>query len=425
MFGVFYTSCQWQFLIEFPFLTDPRVWPPFFLLLLFHQNFYGFRKIKSDPLRLRDAVVDCESKFWKFRHEKFQRGRPDLLSEIRKSNHTEAADKKEVDQLRSEVQDLRSRINSMAKDMEKLTALLQAAAPALAAEMFTTSTISNKKRKITPLPSPVGSSEATSVSPEPMPVTSLPDPHTAPDADLVLNLTNVTMGNVVEPQSSDMNKNLKVLVPNVPKIPPVPSPNQLTSAALRDESLASLSPVDEEILTSLFSLEPSSTIPADDDAILIGADPQELAVYADDDDVIDVEMPDMPMSIEPTKASITPQDHHHDHELITRMKDSLSKLPKNMQKLFIDRLIVLTSHPAALQAQVDAITALAEAAADEASKRLGAILTSDAESEKNMELASTILESFLARYSGQGVVPVDLDALDSLDDPLPVLPLDP
>lgn len=32
-------------------------------------NFYGFRKIKSDALRLRDAETSEESKFWKFRHE--------------------------------------------------------------------------------------------------------------------------------------------------------------------------------------------------------------------------------------------------------------------------------------------------------------------------------------------------------------------
>ena len=50
-------------------------------------NFYGFRKIKSDPLRIHDAANDEESKYWKFKHPKFQRGRPDLLAEIKKSNH--------------------------------------------------------------------------------------------------------------------------------------------------------------------------------------------------------------------------------------------------------------------------------------------------------------------------------------------------
>jgi len=386
-------------------------------------NFYGFRKIKSDPLRLRDAAVDCESKFWKFRHEKFQRGRPDLLSEIRKSNHTEAADKKEVDQLRSEVQDLRSRINSMAKDMEKLTALLHAAAPALAAEVFTTSSVPTKKRKITPLPSPVGSFEATSVSPEPMPVPSLPDAFNVHHSNPLSKANDNTSGNVIESPTIVKNTNLKVVVPQVPKIPPVPSPNQLTSAAMRDESLASLSPVDEEILTSLFSLEPSSNIPTDDDPILIGADPKELGVYEEDEVIdCDMEMPDMAISIEHCNSGEEAQDQC-DEPLIVKMKESLNKLPRNMQKLFVDRLFALTSHPSASQSQVDAITALAEAAADEANKRLGTSTSNDIESEKNVDRAISSLRSFLSRRNGNGAT-IDLEALDVLEDPLPVLPLD-
>lgn len=238
------------------------------------QNFYGFRKIKSDPLRLRDAVADTESKFWKFRHEKFQQGRPDLLSEIRKSNHTEAADKKEVDALRSEVYELRSKLNTMAKDMERLTSLLQSvvAAPALTDVIVPPP---SKKRKITPLPSPVGSYESTSqIAPEPMAVTSLP----------AVPITNV--GAVGKSPSSDKtltSSNFTVVVPaesGVPKIPPIPSPTTLSSANFRDESLTCLS-IDDEMLTSLFALDPSSSHPhvaADDDAILID-NPEEFGIY--------------------------------------------------------------------------------------------------------------------------------------------------
>lgn len=376
---------------------------------------------------MRDAAVDCESKYWKFRHEKFQRGRPDLLSEIRKSNHTEAADKKEVDQLRAEVQELRSRIHSMAKDMEKITSLLQAAAPALAAEVFTTSSSSSapsKKRKITPLPSPVGSLEATTtVSPEPMPVTSLPS--TAPlDSEFAFP----SVGNVpVDSPTVAKSTKLKVVVPHVPKIPPIPSPNQLTSAAIRDESLASLSPVDEEILTSLFSLEPSaSNNSADEDPVLIGADAKELGIY-ESDEIIDIDMPDMPISFDPTKDASLSAHEQHNQDLIVRIKDSLSKLPKDMQKIFLDRLVTLTSHPAASQAQLDAITSLAASAAEEASKRsvaTAAIPVMDGETEKNLELAASALTAFFSRCVVQHPT-VDIDALDSLEDPLPVLPMEP
>ncbi len=343
-----------------------------------------------------------------------------MLSEIRKSNHTEAADKKEVDQLRSEVHDLRSRINSMAKDMQKLSALLQAAAPSIAAEVFATSTIASKKRKITPLPSPVGSFETTSVSPEPMPVTSLIDAERLNDSGL--KPSNVSIENEVEPLSSESNSTRNVVVPHVPKIPPVPSPNHLTSASMRDESLASLSPVDEEILTSLFSLEPSSSnIPSDDDTIHIGAHPRELSVY--EDDMINFEIPDMAMSIEPSNESITSRKEI-EGKLIGRMKESIAKLPKSLQKHFIDRLVALTSQHAASQSQIDAISALIEAAANEANTHLGSPISTDEEYEKNVELATTALKSFLSRYTCQDVA-LDLDALDSLGDPLPDLPLEP
>jgi len=374
----------------------------FFLL----QNFYGFRKIKSDPLRLRDAVSDSETKYWKFRHEKFQRGRPDLLSEIRKSNHMEAADKKEVDCLRSEVQELRSRVVSMAKDMEKLTALLQTAATAASPVVTDATGPSSKKRKINLLPSPVGSCQATAITPDPMPVTSAGD---SPE--------------VVGPSATHLS---------MPKIPPMPSPSKLTSSSIRDESLASLSAVDEEILTSLFSLEPSSTtFPADDDdddPILIGAVDDaapEDPIYEVDDEA-EVEYRAMPTSaIDNTNSNNN--SGLVDAELVQKMKDSLALLPKNLQKLFVERMVALTTNPAAFQTQVEAVNALAVSAAEEARRRRNFAPTS----KQTAELATAALGSFLSRYQGSSVSPADvssnMDAIDPLlvdDEPLPVFPLD-
>jgi len=88
-------------------------------------NFYGFRKIKFDPLRLNDAK-DCEeSKYCKFKHDLFRRGRPDLLFQIRKSNHNDSVDKEEVEALKKEVNDLRHQLNHMSKDMAKLTSVIK------------------------------------------------------------------------------------------------------------------------------------------------------------------------------------------------------------------------------------------------------------------------------------------------------------
>ena len=153
-------------------------------------NFYGFRKIKSDPIRINTAINDIESKYWRFRHEKFQRGRPDLLGEIRKANQTESPDKQEVDALKNEVKDLRARMANMATDIDKLTALVKNMMVVQQKQEANTQygpEPTNKKRKVVPMPAAVPSSsvKVEAVAPIiPLHVSSLPDPSEATDADL-------------------------------------------------------------------------------------------------------------------------------------------------------------------------------------------------------------------------------------------------
>jgi hypothetical protein len=87
-------------------------------------NFYGFHKVKSDPLRIEKAETSEESKYWKFHHEKFQRGRPDLLSEIRRTNRTEVAEKHEVNALKEEIVDLKEYMAGMKRDLGGLKDLV-------------------------------------------------------------------------------------------------------------------------------------------------------------------------------------------------------------------------------------------------------------------------------------------------------------
>ena len=69
-------------------------------------NFYGFHKIKS-------SVKDENLKWWRFKHEYFLRGRPDLLKEIRKANQINAADQEEVDKLKADVNHLKADMAQM------------------------------------------------------------------------------------------------------------------------------------------------------------------------------------------------------------------------------------------------------------------------------------------------------------------------
>jgi polyhydroxyalkanoate synthesis regulator phasin len=87
-------------------------------------NCYGFHKVKSDPLRIKEAEGSEESKYLRFHHEKFRRGRPDLLSKIRKPNHTEAVEKQEVDELKHEVSMLRKQVSAMSCELEGVKVLL-------------------------------------------------------------------------------------------------------------------------------------------------------------------------------------------------------------------------------------------------------------------------------------------------------------
>ena len=84
-------------------------------------NFYGFRKVRSEPLRLEDAEAGEVSRF---HHDKFRRNRPDLLAEIRKSNQNESADKQEVEALKQQVSALNRRVSDMSKDVDGLKALV-------------------------------------------------------------------------------------------------------------------------------------------------------------------------------------------------------------------------------------------------------------------------------------------------------------
>lgn len=105
-------------------------------------NFYGFRKIKyADTIKI-DAKLEAETaNFWRFRHEKFIRGKSELLIEIKRSNgHQTAAPKpaptpmpvkssslptEDSGVLKSEVTSLKERIEAMTKNIDELTSMVQ------------------------------------------------------------------------------------------------------------------------------------------------------------------------------------------------------------------------------------------------------------------------------------------------------------
>jgi len=303
----------------------------------------GFKKVKSDALRINSPMSDAEAKYWRFRHENFRQGRPDLLSEIKKASQTDAPDRQEVDYLKNEVTELRSRLASMSGDIERLTALLHGVTgtdPHSPAE---------KKRKLSTNGPPIMPLQVHSMQQDP------------------LHDDNMLMDH-------DAQKGVKY-VPG--SIAPLKPNNQ------RFDTLGSVNSTDQAFLDDLFG----QFDPNEDLSFLDAAVP---------DDHPSLDPPVLPKVQPPEKHSLKP-------ELAKKMHDSLATLPPHMQELFVERLIQTIHHPESFQHQVDAVTALAGAAVEEAKKRIAAQNdgdeTSDAvKDEMTVPLAAATLGAFLTQY---------------------------
>jgi len=128
------------FVVKQPNVFETKIIPQFFKHSKFSSfvrqlNFYGFRKIKfSDTIKI-DAKLEAETaNFWRFRHEKFLRGKPELLVEIRRSNSQSITEKvkpvpkgknEDVTVLKTEVNTLKDRIAQMTSNIDQLTSLVQ------------------------------------------------------------------------------------------------------------------------------------------------------------------------------------------------------------------------------------------------------------------------------------------------------------
>jgi hypothetical protein len=119
------------FIVKDPEIFADKVIPQFFKHNNFASfvrqlNFYGFRKIKSEPLKLSDISDPEESRFWRFRHPSFLRGRPDLLVEIRKTNQHHGVDEQEFLTLKQEVKGLREQVASLSSELKRMATMIHA-----------------------------------------------------------------------------------------------------------------------------------------------------------------------------------------------------------------------------------------------------------------------------------------------------------
>jgi len=80
-------------------------------------NFYGFRKLRSDPILTND--VDPQTACYvRFYHEKFQKNKPELLHSIKRATKSDQQSKDDVDDLKSQVVKLKKCVVDMSTQME-------------------------------------------------------------------------------------------------------------------------------------------------------------------------------------------------------------------------------------------------------------------------------------------------------------------
>jgi hypothetical protein len=86
-------------------------------------NFYGFRKLRTDPILTND-VDPRTSCYVRFYHEKFQKDKPDLLHQIKRATKTDQQSKDDMDIIKHEVQRLKESNAQMKEDFDRRLAEL-------------------------------------------------------------------------------------------------------------------------------------------------------------------------------------------------------------------------------------------------------------------------------------------------------------
>jgi len=289
-------------------------------------------------------------------------------------------EKQEVDALKNEVKELKSQLAAVSKNMEQLAGLVGSMMKnqeeqQKQTDRFVLDSASKKRRLSVSVPnhqismtkrmppSPVKSHMINKSVPrfQPLSVTSLPDASTANDSDLYGEI-------------------------------PLPNATLFSKEFRKESSVGSIigSPLeyDEDLLATLLALD-------DDDS-------QKVI----DKSKAETEVPDTTVSL-PLSNSM--QGAEVDAKLVEQLRHSLNSLPKKLQELFVQRLVNVIADPESFRYQVEAVSALAHAAAKEAKSRIDST-SNDTDMENNnfagngtnegqsVDLATAALGSFLAQY---------------------------
>lgn len=386
------------FVVKDPVKFERTIIPQFFKHSKFSSfvrqlNFYAFRKIKyADTLRIDPKLEAETANYWRFRHDKFQKGKPELLSEIKrmngqKSTKASAANnsgdkKQDPDALKSELNSLKKRIEDMSKNMDDLTTLVQKVSLKQENNDNMSPEVGTKRKKLD----------------------SVPDlyPDIRPD-ELI--------------SSMDLDEDFN--------IPHMPSPDL---PAREESDTTNLSDVD--FVDKLF------TVFSEDDVDDIHVEP-ELILSSTSQRESSPSLP--PLLPEPSTESrsglpapsLGMTQNKPNAELMNRLSDALAVLPRDMQELIVDRLVAAIMNTGSVEKSIGAASTLSDAVANTDVVPSGKALPSKispspitAESEVKttpdvvigMPLAAATLAALLSHYSSQVKA-------QNLQKPIPVIPV--
>jgi len=314
-------------------------------------NSYGFSKVRDDP--------NDEKMGWsRFKHEYFIRGRADLLKNIRKTNQINPADQTDVDKLTDEVGYLRTELCKMALVVQQMSGMLRQMPVHDSHHLRVREEPLTKKRKI----------EVDHVESMSAHTPALFEPNEAPYHD-----------NLLEPTMSDSDLFLEDTFP-LGFMPANQSLDKCTSA---------------DFVASMFDLDDyDETSPAYHDTVPL---PVNSAADIQPDAVNSASFFNRRVSSSEDSSAT-----HHGKEHHKKLNDAISKLPKSLQKAFVERIVENIANPDAYKKHVEAVSVLATAAAIDAQNMVTGEdkdkLSMGNQSDMALPVATAALGAFLANY---------------------------